>query len=512
VLASNAPVGSNTVAVNTRITPGGLWAVLFGMRDDVDLVIVGLGSGGMTAAQFAVELGRTVVVAERHRVGGDCLWTGCVPSKALIASARVAHHLRHADRFGLPTSDAPIDLSAVWRRVRAVREEIASGDDDPARFRAMGIDLALGEARLTGPNEVTITATDGSTRQVCAGLILLCAGSRPTVPDVPGLVEAGYLTSETIFELDDVPPRLVMVGGGPIAIELAQACHRLGIDVTVLQRAPTILPRDEPELVALLRHQLDAEGVVIHTGVEVVRVDPGPVVVGVADGVEQRWPTDGIVVAAGRTPNLEALGLEAVGVDANAQGVVVDERMRSTVPSIYAAGDVAGRQLFTHAATYQAVRALRDAWFPGKGKADSIIPWATFTDPELAHAGMTAAEAADEFGEDAVVVHRWSLEHNDRAHADGSTGAIVLVEHQRRIGSRIVGAHILAETAGELIGELTLAIEQERSVSQLGSVVHVYPTIATSIQQLGGAAATQTAIRYRWLMKATGAGRRTGGT
>ncbi len=477
-----------------------------------DLVIVGFGSGGMTAAEFAAKLGKRVVIVERDRVGGDCLWTGCVPSKALIASARVAYQLRHADSFGLPPSDAPIDLAAVWRRVRAVRDEIASGDDDPERFRRLGIDVALGEARLTGAHEVTITSADGSARVVEAPTILLCTGSRPTVPDVPGLDAAGYLTSESIFELDVVPGRLVFIGGGPIAIELAQACRRLGIEVTVLQRAATILPRDEPELVSLLRRRLDSEGVVVNTGVEVIRVEPGPVgaasiVIGTVGGREERWPTDAIVVAAGRTPNVEALGLEAVGVATDDHGVVVDDRMRSSVPSIYAAGDVAGRQLFTHAAAYQAVRALRDAWYPGKGTAAALIPWATFTDPELAHAGLTAAEAAAQYGEDGVAVHRWSLDHNDRAHADGSTGAIVLVEQRRRTGRRLVGAHVLAESAGELIGELTLAIEQERSVTQLGSLVHVYPTIATSIQQIGGAAATEAAIRYRWLMKATSAGR-----
>jgi pyruvate/2-oxoglutarate dehydrogenase complex dihydrolipoamide dehydrogenase (E3) component len=476
--------------------------------DGVDLVIVGCGSGGMTAAEFAAKVGKRVVVVERDRVGGDCLWTGCVPSKALIASARVAHHLRHADRMGLPPSPAPIDLGNVWRRVRAVREEIATGDDDPARFRALGVDVLFGDARVTSPTEVTVTAPDGTTTRVIdAPTILLCTGSRPTVPAIPGLAEAGFVTSETIFELDDVPARLVFIGGGPIAIELAQACRRLGIEVTVLQRAPTILTRDEPELVDLLCRQLEAEGVAIHTSVEVTGVEPGPVVVGVIDGGEQRWPTDGIVVAAGRTPNLATLGLDAVRVETDRDGVVVDERMRSTVPSIYAAGDVAGRQLFTHAAAYQAVRALRDAWFPGKGTANALIPWATFTDPELAHAGLTAAEATQRFGATQTVVHRWSLEHNDRAHADGSTGAIVLVEHRRRRGARLVGAHVLAESAGELIGELTLAIEQERSVSHLGSLVHVYPTIATSIQQLGGAAATETAVRYRWLMRATRAGR-----
>ena len=233
------------------------------------------------------------------------------------------------------------------------------------------------------------------------------------------------------------------------------------------------------------------------------RVDDGPVVVGVIDGQERRWATDAIVVAAGRTPNLEGLGLDAIGVATDERGVVVDDRMRSTVPSIYAAGDVVGRVRFTHAAAYQAVRALRDAWFPGRGPATAMVPWTTFTDPQLAHAGLTSKAATERFGSDQVRVHRWSLEHNDRAHTDGSNGAIVLVEHRRRAGARLVGAHVLSESGGEVIGELALAIDRQRSVSQLGGLVHVYPTISTSIQQLGGAAATETAIRYRWLMRAS---------
>ena len=471
------------------------------MGGPVDVVIVGMGSGGMTAAEFAARLGRKVVVVERQRVGGDCLWTGCVPSKALIASAKVAHHLRTAERFGLPSSDSPFDLDEVWRRVRSVREDIAAGDDDPDRFRALGVELVIGDATVTAPDEVTIVGVDGTVRRVSTPLILVCTGSRPTVPDVSGLRAAGYLTSDTIFELERVPARLLFIGGGPISVELAQACRRLGIAVTLLQRAATILTRDEPELVAELHTRLADEGVEVHTGVEVIRVEPGPAVVGRTHGTERRWTTDGIVVAVGRTPNLDRLGLDHVGVETNERGVIVDDRMRSSVPTIYAAGDVAGGARFTHAAAYQAVRALRDAWFPGRGRATAMIPWTTFTDPELAHAGSTVREAMDRYGDDQVHVHRWSLDHNDRAHVDGSSGAMVLVEHRRRRGARLVGAHVLAANAGELIGELTLAIEQERSVSQLGGLVHVYPTIASSIQQVGGAAATETAIRYRWLMR-----------
>jgi pyruvate/2-oxoglutarate dehydrogenase complex dihydrolipoamide dehydrogenase (E3) component len=467
----------------------------------VDLVIVGMGSGGMVAAEFAARLGRRVVVVERSRVGGDCLWTGCVPSKALLAAAKVAHRARHADRFGLPSAVAPIDQAAVWRRVRAVRDEIAAGDDNPDRFRAMGVEVVFGTAQLAGANEVTITDGDGRPRRVTAATILLCPGSRPAIPPIPGLADVGYLTNETIFELEVVPGRLVIVGGGPVGVELAQACRRLDIEVTVLQRAGTILPSDEPELAAMLHDMLAGEGVELHTGVQVSRVEPGPVVMGVVDGRERRWEADAVVVAAGRVPNVDGLALDAVGVATDARGVVVDDRMRTTVPSIYAVGDVVGRDRFTHAAAYQAVRALRDAWFPGRGAATGLVPWTTFTDPELAHVGLTSNQAMRRFGPHGVRVHRWSLEHNDRAHADGSAGAIVLVERRRRLRWRLVGAHVLSEAAGEVIGELALAIATKQSVRRLGGLVHTYPTISTSVQQLGGAAATEAAAGYGWLMR-----------
>jgi len=478
-------------------------------RFDADLVIVGMGSAGMTAAEFAAGLGLRVVAVERGRIGGDCLWTGCVPSKALIAAARRAHDRRTASQFGLPEHDPAIDLGAVWRRVRAVREEIAAGDDDPARFVTAGVDLRSGTAKLVGPHRLAITSDDAgvtTTTHVTTRATLLCTGSRPVVPPIPGLAEAGYFTNETLFEAENLPARLVFVGGGPIAVELAQACRRLGIETTVLQRGSRLLLKDEPELVELLTATLRDEGVDVRTGVDVVRVEPGPVVVGQVGNVERRWPTDAVVVATGRRVDLDGLGLEAVGVATNEQGIVVDDRLRTTVPSIYAAGDVAGRERFTHAAAYQAVTAVRDAFFPGRGRADALVPWATFTDPELAHAGLTVAEAEAEFGRRHVRVHRWSLAHNDRAHTDGDAGAIVLVEHVGRVRRRLVGAHVLAAHASELIGELVLAIEQRLPASALGGLVHVYPTRSTSIQQLGGQAALDRANRYRWLMRA---GRRT---
>jgi pyruvate/2-oxoglutarate dehydrogenase complex dihydrolipoamide dehydrogenase (E3) component len=470
-----------------------------GDRFDVDLVVVGFGSAGMTAAELASRLGLSVTVIERSRAGGDCLWTGCVPSKALIAAAKVAHQMRSAGSFGLAAADAPIDTGAVWRRMREVREEIARGDDDPVRFEALGVRVRWGVARVVGPHEVAITADDGDVTTLTARIVLLCTGGRPIVPAIPGLAEHGYFTSESLFELEHVPGHVVFIGGGPISVELAQALCRLGIATTVLQRHVRLLPRDEPELVDMLTETLQADGVEVCCGVQVARIEPGPIVVGSVDGVERRWQTRAIVIAAGREVDISALGLEELGIEADRRGVVVDDRGRTSVRSIYAAGDVVGRQLFTHAAAHQAAVAIRDAFYPGRGRIDAIVPWATFTEPTLAHAGLTVSEARDRFGAHRVRVHRWTLDHNDRAHTDRTSGAIVLVERVRWGRSRLVGAHVLSTGAGELINELVVAMERGMSVADLGGVVHVYPTIATSLQQLGGQAAAARAHRYRWL-------------
>jgi len=468
------------------------------MNDSFDLVIVGMGSGGMTAAEFAAGLGVRVAVVERGRVGGDCLWTGCVPSKALLASAKAAHTMRHADRYGIGAVEPAIDTAVVWDRIRRIQQEIAVGEDDPDRYRAMGVEIIEGTAAVTGPTEVTV---DGR-RVLHTRFVLLCTGSRPMAPKIPGLEDAGYLTSENLFELSSVPSSMVMIGGGPIAMEMAQAFTRLGIRTTVLQKGPAILPKDEPALVEILQRNLLAEGLNLQLGVTTDRVTveaTGKTVHGTIGGSAQSWTAEEIFIAVGRAPNLEGLGLESVEITVGPRGIEVDDRMRTSTPSIYAAGDVAGRYLFTHSAGYEAVRAVRDMFFPGKGKADSSVPWCTFTDPELAHAGLTVEEAEARYGNE-VQVWRQDLVHSDRARADSATsGAIMIVTATKK--NRVVGAHILAPSAGEMIHELALAIREEISFSSLGALIHVYPTLSTGIYQLAGEAAFEKAESFRWLVK-----------
>ncbi len=461
-----------------------------------DLVIIGMGSGGIVAAEFAAALGLRVAAVERDRIGGDCLWTGCVPSKALLAAAKVAQHMRTADRFGIAAVEPEIDLSRVWGRIRAVQEEIATTDDSPERFEALGVELVHGEARLVGPNTVAVGDRLLETR-----FVLLCTGSKPAVPDLPGLREAGFLTSESIFELEDPPRSVVVIGGGPIAVELAQGLNRLGVSVTLLQRGDRLLPRDEPELTAIVAAWLREEDVDVHLGIDTLSVETAAghkAVLGAANGEKERWEAEELLVATGRTPLVEGLGLEEVGVDVGPRGIVVDERLRTSVKSVYAAGDVAGRWLFTHSAGREAAAALRDMFFPGKAKDIGFVPWCTFTDPELAHVGLTVAEAVERHGEQKVEVSRADLSRSDRARADATDeGRIVLVA----ASGKLVGAHILAPAAGELIHELALAIRQGLKVRDLGVMTHVYPTIATSVHVAGAEAVYAYARRFGWLVR-----------
>ena len=465
------------------------------MADRYDLVIVGMGSGGMVAAEFAATLELKVAVAERGRVGGDCLWTGCVPSKALLAAGKVAHHMRTADDFGIEPVEPRVDRGSVWKHINAVQQEIASTDDNPQRFVDMGIDIVYGSAKLTGKNTVQVCDQTLQTRYV-----LICTGSRPADPPIEGLHEAGFVTSESLFELEEVPASFVEIGGGPICVEMVQGFTRLGIPATLLQKGPRVLPRDERALVDKLVDKLRTEGIDLRFNVETekVTVENGKKIVhGTEDGKPATWTADELLVAVGRVPNKEGLGLEELGIECTPKAIVVDNRGRTSVDTVYACGDVAGRFLFTHSAAYEGVRAVRDMFFPGKGKVVASVPWCTFTDPELAHTGLTEAEARAQHGDSIEVWHQ-DLEHNDRARADGaSEGAIMIITDKKKI----VGAHILAPAAGEMIHEFALAIEEGVKLNELAQFMHVYPTYATSIGQLAGDAAFEKAEKLRWLVK-----------
>ncbi len=481
--------------------------------DQYDLVIVGMGSAGMVAAEFAATLQLRVAVVERSRVGGASLWSGGIPSRALAAAARVAHTVRRADSYGIDVGEPAIDLARVWQRIRDVRTAIAGADDEGTRLAELGIEVWRGEARLTGPNEVTVHDADGA-HLLPARFVLLCTGSRPAFPDVPGLAAvaaespARVLTDETLYDLAAPPAAVIVLGGGQTGVETAQALRRLGIVTTLVERAPRLLPDEEPSLVGLLTDVLVDEGVDVLTSTEAVEVRPssGDTADGVAVRVvrrhgavehEQVLRADAMVVATGRRPATDGLGLDAVGLEVSVDGVVVDERSRTVYRSVYAVGDVTSSDRFAHAAEHAALRAVRDMFFPGRAVPAEVVPWCTFTDPELGHVGLTSTEADARLGND-VDVWRIDLAHNDRTRIEGAPpGAIIVVTAR----DRIVGAHVLGPGAGELVHELALAIDQRLGLADLAALVHVHPTTATSIGMLAAESLSEKAQRYRWLVR-----------
>lgn len=467
------------------------------MAERYDLVIVGLGAGGLLAAELAASIGLRVAAVERNRVGGDRLWTGSVPSKALVASARAADTLRHADRYGLTPMEPTIDLAAVWQRIRDIQAGLAATEADPDRYSRMGVELLRGEARITGPNEVTVAGGPALETR----FVLVCTGSHPTTPDLPGLGDSGFLTSDSLFAMERPPASLVIIGGGPVGVELAQALARLGVHVSLLEQGPRLLAREEPGLVARLTERLRADGVEVHVGASVQSVevegDERVVTARIEGAGVQRFAAEAVLVAVGRTANVEDLGLEELGITAGPGGVEVDERGRTSVRSIYVAGDAAGRHRFAHVAAHEAVQAVRDAFFPGRGSLTEVVPWCTFTDPELAHAGLTVAEAEARYGEN-VDVWQLDLSRSDRARTEGIAGGAIVVVTAR---GRIVGAHLLAPSAGEMIHELALAIEQGMKLADVAALVHVYPTLSTGIGQLAAEALFERAQKLRWLVR-----------
>ena len=451
------------------------------MKYDYDLAIIGGGSAGLLASELSARMGVKAVLIEAARLGGDCLWTGCVPSKAILASARVASTVRRAADFGVSVEGFSIDSAAVWSRMKAVRESIATTDDAPERFVGMGVDVLQGRARFVGPNRIEAA---GST--ITARYALVCTGSHPAVVDIPGLDENVCLTSEDIFELDRAPASLAIIGGGPIGVEMAQAMNRLGVETTLLESGPRILSREEPALTDLLAARLSEEGVGLHLGVAVERAETAGGLTTLYSS-DASWRAERVLVATGRRPAIDDLGLEAVGVKTNRRGIVVDDKLRTNVPWVYAAGDCAGRYLFTHTAAAEAAVALRNMFYPGSSSAYEPVPWTTFTDPELARVGLTKAQARKRLGRRKVRVNEWNLSHSDRARADGDDlGRIIVVTDSK---DRIVGAHVLAPHAGDLIAQFTLAIQRKmRLTPDFTNVIQVYPTYSMGVQQLAAEA------------------------
>ena len=446
-------------------------------RLDVDMCVIGAGSGGLSVAAGASQLGQKVVLIERGKMGGDCLNYGCVPSKSLIAAARAAHAVRGAARFGVAIGKPTVDYRRVRDHVRSVIAGIAP-NDSVERFTGLGVRVIQDAARFTGRAEVQA----GDVR-VRARRFVIATGSSAAVPPIPGLASPGaggvpYLTNETIFDLDQAPGHLLVIGGGPIGCELAQAQRRLGCRVTVLEAA-TLLPKDDPELVDFVRRRLRAEGVEIREGARIKRVEGAAgdlAAVLDVDGNEERIAGTHLLMATGRRPNVDGLDLDAAGVRSSAKGIEVDAGLRTSNRKIYAIGDAIGGYQFTHMAGYHAGIVIRNALFRLPARVDNTaVPWVTYTDPELGNVGLTEAEARRIHG-DAVRLARWSFHDNDRAQAEREADGLIKITADRR--GRILGAGIVGPQAGELLLTWSLAIAKKASLRDVAGLIAPYPTLS----------------------------------
>jgi pyruvate/2-oxoglutarate dehydrogenase complex dihydrolipoamide dehydrogenase (E3) component len=461
-----------------------------------DLVILGGGAGGLVVASVASQLGLKVTLIEKQpKLGGDCLHYGCVPSKTLIHAARVAHLQRRAADYGLTPSDATVDLGRVNDRVQDVIAHIQK-HDDPERFRSYGCEVDFGEASFTDPHSVEIAG-----RRIFAKRFVIATGSRPFVPPIPGLPEAGFLTNESVFSLKTLPKRLAVLGGGPIGLELAQAFARLGSAVTVIERLPRLLPAEDGEVAGRLRELLAAEGLTIHTDTTAERVERDGEMKVVHCNGGRRVEADALLVAVGRRPNVERLKLEAIGVAYDQRGIKVDGRQRTTLKNVYACGDVCGPYPFTHMAEYQAGIVIANAVFRFPKKADyRVVPWATFTDPELARAGLTEEQARAQGIEPEIL--RFPFESVDRALCEREPrGLVKLVAHK----GRVLGATVLGPHAGEYIHEIALVMRRSGRLRELTDTIHVYPTLAQSLRRAantyysGALFSPRTRAMVKWL-------------
>jgi len=446
-----------------------------------NVVVIGGGSAGLMVAAGAAGLGARVALVEGRSMGGDCLNFGCVPSKALLRSAKTVALARRGEAAVAPATPV-FDWAGVAGRVQGVIDAIAP-HDSVERFESLGVEVLTGTGRLLSPTRVEVALAAGGTRTLEAKAVVLATGSEPAVPPIPGLAEAGYQTNETVFTMPAQPRRLLVIGGGPIGVELGQAFARLGSQVTLAEALARILPREDPEVAALVGAALERDGVRLRPGMQVVRVERRPggkaavlAPFGQDGGPEETVEVDDILVAVGRRPKTAGLGLEAAGVRHGRGGIEVDARLRTSARTVYACGDVTGPYLFTHMANQQARVVIQNALLPVKTRIDyRVVPWCTFTDPEAAQVGLNETQAAEQSVPVRVV--RVPFADIDRAVCDGETEGFVKVltppGRDDILGATVVGAH-----AGDLIHVLVLAMQARLGLGRIGGMVHIYPTRA----------------------------------
>lgn len=462
-----------------------------------DLIVVGGGTAGLVSAAIAAGLGARVALIEKNLLGGDCLNVGCVPSKAIIAAARRIRAIRNAAESGIRVGEYEIDFAAVMERMRRLRAAI-SPNDSAERFRQLGVDVYLGKGMFTAADRIVVAGTE-----LCFKRAILATGTSPAAPPIPGLDQIDFLTNETLFSITELPPRLAVIGAGPIGCEMAQSFALFGSRVTLIEAVDRILPVEDADAAAYVHQAMVRDGVDIRCCGKVAQVQPhGSEIEIKVESPDDHYTVlaDALLVAVGRKPNVEGMGLETAGVEYDKTGVKVDDRLRTTNPRIFAAGDVCSRYKFTHAADFMARIAVPNALLRARRRVSSlVIPWCTYTYPEIAHVGLHPSEAAEKGI--AIDTYTQPLGEVDRAVLEGETDGVFKI-HTRKGTDRIVGGTIVAANAGELIGELSLAMTHGLRLRHLSGTIHPYPTIAEAFRKVGDSyQRTRLKPLVRWLLR-----------
>lgn len=468
------------------------------MKYDYDLLVIGGGAGGLTAAGMGANFGAKTLMVETEKLGGDCTWHGCIPSKTLLHLSKVAQKVREAEKFGYRKSQG-MDFMTVMEHVRSKRKEVYEEADDPEIFRRMGVDIAFGEALFVDDHTVRIIM-DEENRRVSSRYIIIATGSKAMVPPIKGIQEVSYHTNETIFELEKQPVNLAIIGAGPIGIEMAQAFQRLGTQVTVFDMLPRILSNDDEELAGMLRDYLANEGVEFKLPADVKKLsetsDGNIRIETEGKGTPSVWEGSELLIASGRTANYEGLQLESAGIYYQDNGIIVDDKCRTNKKHIYAVGDVTGRYQFTHMSEHMAKVAVTNALLKIPKKIDQKhVPWSTYTDPELAHVGATEEELHD--NDISYKTYRFPYDKIDRAITESTEGLIKVFA--REWNGKILGATICGKQAGDLIGEYALAMRNGVTLRNIADTIHPYPTYGLGVRR----AADQWYIQSQatWMVK-----------
>lgn len=472
-----------------------------------DSIVIGGGAAGLTTAGISANFGAKTIMIEMDRLGGDCTWTGCVPSKTLLKAASVMHNARKAESFGIENRSMEMDPAKVMAHVDKVRKEVYQDADDPKIFEDMGIEIASGHAEFIDDHTIKITNGKGIEREITGKFIFICTGAKAFVPPIKGVESVDYLTNESLFEIENLPEKLLIVGGGPIGSEMSQAFVRLGSEVQVVDMAPGILSNDDPELTNILKSKLEEEGVIYHLSSAVKEIGKSKNGIEVTiekDGEEKKLFADKVLLATGRRANIDSLNLAAAGIEVGKKGITVNDKCRTNKRHIYAVGDVTGRYQFTHMCEHMAKVATSNALIKIPMKIDKKhVPWVTFTEPELGHVGATEQQLK----EDGVTfeVYRFPFSKIDRAIADGQTTGLIKV-YAKKWSGKILGASIVGAHAGEMISQYALAMRNGVSLRDFADTIHPYPSYGLGARRAADQwyIRNQSATMVKWIKRIFG--------